>query len=532
MRQFLPRTMSRDDRRRGFVLIVVMVLVISVAFAGFSFVETMTNEYRAVHINGDLLEAEQALASADVMLRQFIGLSREQRTAAGGWDNNPEQFQEQIIEATIEEESEETDPLKWRFTIVSPPQSEQMNVLDTSGVRFGLENESAKLNLGNLINLDRLQPQGGRLALMNLPGMTEVAADSIMDWIDADDLPREFGAESEFYRELPNPYWPRNSLPTTLDELLLVRGVQRALLFGPDQNHNFRVDEDERQAEQLLHQMALLEEDTQAAGKGWADFVTLHSAERNVDRFGKPRIDLNHDDLRQLHTDLSDVFPPETVEFMIRWRQFGPGPTEESSPAASTSADLSTPPQFLFRSVLDIVDAHTFAAATPVPVTVVSPVTLSSYEELASLLDHTTVHPEVVLRNRINVNLASQNVLRSIPALTDELIDQLLNRRETLDVEAMQTPAWLLTEQVLSLETFKAVLPFVTAGGDVFRAQVVAWRPIGGPYRRVEFLINGATDPVGRIRWKDLSAFGVGFPLSSLSTKGSKSSFVNDGLGP
>ncbi|MEZ6147748.1 MAG: hypothetical protein R3B91_20430 [Planctomycetaceae bacterium] len=83
--------------RRGFVLIVVMVLVISVAFAGFSFVETMSNEYRAVHINGDLLEAEQVLASAEVLLRQIIGMPREQRAIIGGVENNPEQFRDQVI---------------------------------------------------------------------------------------------------------------------------------------------------------------------------------------------------------------------------------------------------------------------------------------------------------------------------------------------------------------------------------------------------------------------------------------------------
>ncbi len=508
---------ASESPRRGFILVVIMVLVVSVAFAGFAFVETMSNEYRAVHINGDLLETEQVLASADVMLQRFIGMSREQRTEAGGWENNPEWFQEQVLAPTDEQrDTEDLDSLTWRFSVVSPMNDTQ-STLETTDLRFGLENDSAKLNLNTLLNLDLLQPNGGRLALMNLPGMTEIAADSILDWIDADDLPREFGAESEFYREFPSPYWPRNGLPTTLDELLLVRGVHRALLFGHDQNRNFRIDADEPHAAQSSVQLTTQENDSELDEHGWADQVTLHSAERNVDRFGHPRINLNQPDLRQLHAALSEVLSTEVTEFIIHWRQFGPAPADTSTAASTVALDLSLPARFDFQTVVDIVEARTFAATTPATVVVDSPVITTSHEGIALLLDHTTVRSEAILRNRININLASSPVLRTLPHMEKELVDQMVSRRDTLDAEAMSTPAWLLTEQVLSLETFKAVLPFITAGGDVFRAQVVAWRPVGGPYRRVEILIDGATDHVGRIRWRDLSALGVGFPLESLT---------------
>ncbi len=511
-------------QRRGFILVVVLVLVFAVAFAGFAFVELMSNEYRAVHINGDLLEAEQLLASADVMLRQFINLSREQRSQLGGWQNNLELFQEQILQPMLDDDAE-MDPLTWRFSVVSPFIDSQTTV-ETSGVRFGLENESARLNLGNLLNLDLMTPQGGRLALMQLPGMTEIAADSIMDWIDADDVPREFGAESEFYWELPNPYRPRNGLPTTLEELLLVQGVHRSLLFGLDRNRNFRIDDNERPTEAQPERLLSQDSDSEQNGTGWADVVTLHSAERNVDRFGNPRINLNLPDLRQLQAALSEVLSSEVTEFIIHWRQFGPAPVESISAAPGVALDLSLPAKFDFQTVADIIDARTFAATTPTAVVVPSPLVTSSHEEIALLLDHTTVRTEAILRNRINVNLAPLSVLRTLPHIEEEQANQILSRRDTLDAEAMSTPAWLLSEQVLSLETFKAVLPFVTTGGDVFRAQVVAWRAVGGPYRRVEFLFDGATDHVGRIRWKDLSAFGVGFPMESLASNESTSALT------
>lgn len=533
MRRHRSPFTTRRDRRRGFVLVVIMVLVVSVAFAGFAFVETMTNEYRAVHISGDLLEADQVLGSADVMLRHFIDLSHEQRDAAGGWSHNPELFQDQVIaRATEEEVSESDDALRWRFSVVSPPADTQP-LLETTGVRSGLENESAKLNLGNLMNLEQEQPNGGRLALMQLPGMTEIAADSILDWIDADDVPREFGAESEYYRERPNPYRPRNALPTSLDELLLVRGTHRILLYGADRNLNFRIDTDEREIEVLTTQLVSETEDNPLPERGWASLVTLHSAERNVDRTGNPRINLNQPNLSELYASLSEVLPVEIVEFIIRWRQYGPAIANPTSPpATSLSLDLTIPSVFQFETSMDIVEAHTYAAMTPAPVVVPSPVLASSIEVITLLLDHTTVRVESVLRNRINVNLASPAVLRMIPHLTDEVVDRLINTRETLNTTARQSLAWLLTEQVLSLETFRAVLPFVTTGGDVFRAQVIAWRPIGGPSRRIELLVNGATETVGRIRWRDLSSLGVGFPVSQLSSEGTESPIANSGFGP
>ena len=44
--------------------------------------------------------------------------------------------------------------------------------------------------------------------LMGLPGMTDDMADAILDWIDADDTPREQGAESDFYGSLDHGYAP------------------------------------------------------------------------------------------------------------------------------------------------------------------------------------------------------------------------------------------------------------------------------------------------------------------------------------
>jgi hypothetical protein len=56
--------------------------------------------------------------------------------------------------------------------------------------------------------------------------------DSILDWMDADDMARAYGAEEEFYQALDRPRHCRNADFETIEELLLVNGITPELLFG------------------------------------------------------------------------------------------------------------------------------------------------------------------------------------------------------------------------------------------------------------------------------------------------------------
>ena len=59
-----------------------------------------------------------------------------------------------------------------------------------------------------------------------------IIVDSIMDWNDADDLHRLNGAESDYYLSLSKSYKARNAAFETLEELILVKGVTPAILYG------------------------------------------------------------------------------------------------------------------------------------------------------------------------------------------------------------------------------------------------------------------------------------------------------------
>ena len=58
--------------------------------------------------------------------------------------------------------------------------------------------------------------------------------DAMIDWIDADDKESDLGAENGYYQSLANPYSCRNGPVRYIEELLLVKGITPALLFGSD----------------------------------------------------------------------------------------------------------------------------------------------------------------------------------------------------------------------------------------------------------------------------------------------------------
>jgi type II secretory pathway component PulK len=105
--------------------------------------------------------------------------------------------------------------------------------------------------------------------LMQLPNMTAEIADSILDWRDEDDDIREGGAEAGYYVNLPYGYDIRDGNFKTMRELLLVKGVTPALLYG---GSGAEITE---------------------AGAGWIHHLTCYSYEKNTDAEGGSRININ-----------------------------------------------------------------------------------------------------------------------------------------------------------------------------------------------------------------------------------------------
>lgn len=101
-----------------------------------------------------------------------------------------------------------------------------------------IEDEANKIEINTLLAKAEKDPTSLKAFLkktFKLEGEElDIVTDSLIDWHDKDDnITGVNGAESDYYRQLHPPYACRNGDIPVIEELLLVRGVDEALFFGP-----------------------------------------------------------------------------------------------------------------------------------------------------------------------------------------------------------------------------------------------------------------------------------------------------------
>jgi general secretion pathway protein K len=106
--------------------------------------------------------------------------------------------------------------------------------LGTDYYTFGVLDESGKINL-NLLTDNSGIILNNLLVNRGVPKeQADIIVDSVLDWMDGDELHRVHGAESEYYMSLPNPYKAKNDKFETVEELALVKGMTTEILYGND----------------------------------------------------------------------------------------------------------------------------------------------------------------------------------------------------------------------------------------------------------------------------------------------------------
>ncbi len=529
-----------DEQRHGVVLIVVLVLVVMMALAGFAFMNRMATEYEATLINGDLRQAQQTLSSAETYL---IHLAKEYAGASEldhPFTDDPELFSAQIVEpasSDFSDVSQTTTPRsrRWRFSVVNSlsevsaehrgQENEFQDIVPQPLMQFGLNNESGKLHLGRVMLWESEDPGTGRETLLQIPGMTQEAADSILDWIDADDEPREFGAEQEHYSQLDRPIEPRNGLPESHAELLFVKGVTRDAFHGNGPTSEW----------------------TSTSSKAWTDLLTIHSAEPNTDRFGNRRFNLNEVD-PAVYADESTVpktsltfLPQELAAFILLARRHGiafppedvNGSTILPSPAPAAARlkqheiqhrsgeDLSHGESLDLEQIVSLADLIESSVQLPVVDggdLVESPLQTDStdfLETMKLLEERVTVDSDDTLIGRININTAPIPVLQALIGDAG-VATQIVQQRRVVDRSQKATTAWLLTQQVMDLPTYRRIYPHITTRGAVHSGEIVVYRQFGGPFLRRKLIIDASSSPARRVDWTDLTQHGLPVRISDL----------------
>jgi type II secretory pathway component PulK len=338
------------------------------------------------------------------------------------------------------------------FWIIRP------NFDDDRTPAFGVVDESSKVNINT----------AGTAMLSKLPDMTDELAASIIDWRDADSTVTTGGAENEYYLLLPEPYQCKNAPFESVEELLLVRGASREILYGEDANRNGVLDANEDDAdasEPLDNRDGRLD-------RGLLPFLTVYSEEPNTDGDGKPRVNINN---AGSQSALSDLLKTKI----------------SASRAGSIMRDV--PRQRPYRGVLDFYVRTRMTA-----------------EEFAAVADSITTSTAKTFKGLINVNTAPKEVLMGLPGLEESDATALIARRNESGVDTT-TIAWVWVAGVLTQAKADAIGERITARASRYSADILSLAGDGRAFRRCRIVVDASKSPPAVIYRQDLTH--LGWPL-------------------
>ncbi|MBN1535013.1 MAG: general secretion pathway protein GspK [Spirochaetes bacterium] len=115
----------------------------------------------------------------------------------------------------------------WAFEFPAVP-------IDDGSMTIKINDEQSKINLSVLANefVDKTPYYGILQNFFIKLGFPPDYADTIIDWVDIDDSPFPYGAESDYYGRLTPPYAARNTAMESIDDLLLVKGITPEIFYG------------------------------------------------------------------------------------------------------------------------------------------------------------------------------------------------------------------------------------------------------------------------------------------------------------
>ncbi len=554
--QIIPVQEIASRLRAGSTLLVVLVVVVMLSLGAYTFSELMIVEMEAANVYGRSLQSRELALSGIEQAAVYIG----DRSDNDGWNSyhNPEQFQ------NINLVSGEISKTSGYFSVVAPVNSDP----DSQTVRFGLMNESGKLNLNILANEEVEEELDADVdvitddavdRLMYFPNMTEDIAAAILDWIDDDDETRSNGAESDYYETLESPYSAKNGPLESLDELLLVRDITPELLYGEDTNRNGILDPNENDGDATLP-------DDNADGvlnPGWSAFFTVHSREINLRPDGSEKINVNETMLTELYDALEVEIGPDEARFIVAYRTSGPvltlsdfesggslttvggGTTEkealndlangiakaifseEGITVTRAGIDLSKGGIYTINSIYDLIGSEVETEIDGKKTTLVSPWPAdpaAMTTNLPILFDLLTTSKSQYIEGRIDLAQARLETLLGIPEMDEDLANAIVNSQmtgtnggpSTEISQARQTTGWLVIEGLTTIEQMRLLAPYVNNGGDVYRAQSLGYYGKGSTATRVEAIIDGTFIPPRITFIRDLTNLGAGYPMQTL----------------
>ncbi|WDQ15701.1 hypothetical protein [Rhodopirellula sp. P2] len=522
--------------RNGTALLVVMVIVTMVALAAYGFNQQMADAYRSSKLQIERAQARLTVMSAIEALQSTLEQPRGTRLT---WHREPSAAFAAVTLQPNASQTEDVEP-QWMFSVLSPadPSAVGTPMELSKAWRFGLTNESAKINLLALNQWEAAVPGQAKKTLMNLPGMDLAMAQALMNAYDiVDTAPANAMSLSDRMGAFANQQEAGGVSSTGgADAGERIREWANHWTGG-DWDMNYQLDSLEQnllEERTSLGTAGSIDGAASAVPLAWRDHLTFDSGQKNESLSGQPRVFLNGADLRKLHQDLLTIWPADRANFVIAVRQFGI--RRQSTSRAGTSLvtaaewtpDFSIPASVRIASPLELANATVeVSQANEKPFSIRSPFSddfgdRSNY--ISSLVDDVTVHPSRVIVGQVDVMEAPRPVLLGIPTITPEIVDQIIERRAsqtgsvspTSTNASRNTIAWLLIENVVDLPTFIKLQPWITVGGDCYHAQIVAFRDPFTPTFRCSVTLDGSAPHVALRSFRQWDAWGKGFNIDEL----------------
>jgi hypothetical protein len=329
---------------------------------------------------------------------------------------------------------------------------------------YGLTDEASKVNL-NTATQDMLA---------KLPGMTAEFTPSIVDWRDTDSNVTTGGAESEYYLMLPDPYECKNGPLETVEELFLVRGATREILFGRDANRNGLLEP----SEGTSAFSGTFSSSGARLDRGLFNFVTVYSAE--------PGASASSGSGSSSGSQLVNVNSSQTQALVDLLRK---SVASDRIPGILDRVRRERP----FRNVLDFYYRAGLTAA-----------------EFQKIANQITTSSSAKQAGLINVNTAPKEVLACLPQLEESDVAALIAKRSGAETDATSI-AWVA--EVLPREKAQAIGAYVTARSYQFSADIVSVAATGRAFRRCRVVVDARQSPPKVIYRQNLTH--LGWPLSA-----------------
>ena len=504
--------------RSGMVLVLVLVVVMMLSFAVYSFSNLMVTEYTATTTGLTHLQRRE-LANSGVELAAIVV---RERGSGDLRSHGAIPFRSPLL---ISLPNQQTGFVS---LIREIPPAGQAAV-------FGLNDESAKLNL-NSLPLELSRRREARERLMMIPGLTIQTADAILDWMDPDDKVSEFGAESSYYTSLTPPRRPGQRRFQNLHELLQVRGITTTHLYGHDENrHRTSGSVDNSFDNQPSRNRVSANFNNTQFNHGWSEWLTVLSGESTLMPDGRQKVNLNQAILATLYDQLEPLLGSEAATYVVAFRMRGATWLDDLKPDEGAdierrrlerlesvrrrlAAQLGTADDaqsrltaeqthrggltlsagsMEFRSLLDLFGGQVRIsldgkdtllqspwAADPVTIRRMLP----QFERLLTCTD-TDFFP-----GRINISEASKFVLQTVPGISDSLARTIVRTQDEIRLgpssDEFSSVAWLASRGLVSAAELRSLGPYMTTHGDVQSGIAVGQTDDELPVAMVRFIIR------------------------------------------